>query len=735
MSSNHNHTKLNPKESKSLKNYQDFKFDSKYISSTNKNQISKTTIYNKRKEQKQNVPNKKNSNANFNSIRENSEDNKFKYKNTNKSFISPKNNDLIKNTNIIKNSNYSFKNNNKNYQKENDYNNYNNKMIKVEYSDYKQNSVDNTENIHKNRLHKDYNIKIYNNRNDNMDVEKDKNIVNMTNNKMVISYQTKEKSEIKQKFNSEYKSLNIGKNNEKLKNNNVYQEYDCINSIYIPKTNNYSHLYKNNNRTKTSDNKKDFDKKNSRNDLENKIGINKNYSFSSDSKFNQIISKYNENNKINKKINSNFSYCHNKASITNKDQKNNYIIPLDLSNLDKRKNQINNSNKATNYLISGIIPNTKNEKYKKNNNNEDNTIFTERKDNYRNKNMVNIENDGDIKNYSSNTYTLKNVNKDTFKEKGINTKNNKNLVIIPRKEPKIYTTKRPQTINNSFNEIENKNIGISYITNFHKLSNKSNSTTNTNINSQKINNLNNNSITYINTSSNKKEKKNPKRDKIVSKLKDNIKFQIKENINDLSFEKKDNKNINLNDIFSKIEFKFENKDNISDKNTDNLNLIKESKKSSNNNDSIHENEEENKSSPIKKDNIEKIENTNLDNKYINNSVAINNLNSSAKLEKKIKDLETKLDELNSNTSSFLNKIDQENNNYNKNSILDKPELSDITKEYLNTYLEEISTKNELSNYSKAYIMGLDGYNSINKIPTLSELTKEYLTEKEIKKEI
>ena len=238
MSSNHNHTKLNPKESKSLKNYQDFKFDSKYISSTNKNQISKTTIYNKRKEQKQNVPNKKNSNANFNSIRENSEDNKFKYKNTNKSFISPKNNDLIKNTNIIKNSNYSFKNNNKNYQKENDYNNYNNKMIKVEYSDYKQNSVDNTENIHKNRLHKDYNIKIYNNRNDNMDVEKDKNIVNMTNNKMVISYQTKEKSEIKQKFNSEYKSLNIGKNNEKLKNNNVYQEYDCINSIYIPKTNN-----------------------------------------------------------------------------------------------------------------------------------------------------------------------------------------------------------------------------------------------------------------------------------------------------------------------------------------------------------------------------------------------------------------------------------------------------------------------------------------------------------------
>ena len=730
MSSNHNHTKLNLKESKSLKSYQDFKFDSKYISSTNKNQIQKTTLYNKRKEQKQNIPNKKNGNANFNSIREISEDNKFKYKITNKSFISPKNNDLITNTNIIKNSNYSFKNNIKNYQKENDYNN---KMLKVEYSDYKQNSVDNTENIHKIRLHKDYNIKIYNNRNDNMDVEKDKNIVNMRNNNMIISYQTKEKSEIKQKINSEYKSLNIGKNNEKLKNNNVYQEYDCTNRIYIPKTNNYSHLYKNNNRTKTSDNKKDFDKKNSRNDLENKIGIYKNYSFSSDSKFNQIISKYNENNKINNKINSNFSFCNNKASITNKEQKNNYIIPLDLSNLEKRKDQINNSNKSTNYLISGIIPNKKNGKYKKNNNNEDNTIFTERKNNYRNKNMVNIENDGDIKNYSS--YTFKNVNKDTLNEKRINTKNNKNLVIIPRKEPKIYTTKRPQTINNSLNEIENKNIGISYITNFHKPSNKSNSTTNTNINSQKYNNLNNNSITYINTSSNKKEKKNPKRDKIVSKLKDNIKFQIKENINDLSFEKKDNKNINPNDIFSKIEFKFENKDNIVDKNTDNLNLINESKKSSNNNDSIHENEEENKSSPIKKDNIEKIENTNLDNKYINNSVAINNLNSSAKLEKKIKDLETKLDELNSNTSSFLNKIDQENNNYNKNSILDKPELSDITKEYLNTYLKEISTKNELSNYSKAYIMGLDGYNSINKIPTLSELTKEYLTEKEIKKEI
>ena len=71
--------------------------------------------------------------------------------------------------------------------------------------------------------------------------------------------------------------------------------------------------------------------------------------------------------------------------------------------------------------------------------------------------------------------------------------------------------------------------------------------------------------------------------------------------------------------------------------------------------------------------------------------------------------------------------------------MNKPGLSDITKEYLSTFLEESMPKTELSDFSKAYMIQLDDYNMINERPTLSVLTKEFLKEnddnRDIKEEI
>ena len=111
------------------------------------------------------------------------------------------------------------------------------------------------------------------------------------------------------------------------------------------------------------------------------------------------------------------------------------------------------------------------------------------------------------------------------------------------------------------------------------------------------------------------------------------------------------------------------------------------------------------------------------------------MNSDQKLEKKIKDLETKLDNLNKGTSNIENSESQkkEEDIYDKYSFLNKPELSDITKAYLSAYLDDDSQpKAELSDFSKAYMTGLTDYNNNNaheeKIerPALSGLTMEFL---------
>ena len=136
--------------------------------------------------------------------------------------------------------------------------------------------------------------------------------------------------------------------------------------------------------------------------------------------------------------------------------------------------------------------------------------------------------------------------------------------------------------------------------------------------------------------------------------------------------------------------------------------------------------------PVKETNITNYKKDDLNiNIDINTSSSKKSLCSTQKLEKKIKDLELKLDDLNNNISPFLDITEPERpeqNNINKYSILDNPGLSDITKAYLNSYLEDSEPKTELSDFSKAYIIGLNDYNIINDSPVLTGLTKEFLNQ-------
>ena len=111
-----------------------------------------------------------------------------------------------------------------------------------------------------------------------------------------------------------------------------------------------------------------------------------------------------------------------------------------------------------------------------------------------------------------------------------------------------------------------------------------------------------------------------------------------------------------------------------------------------------------------------------------------------KLENKIKEVEAildnKLEMLNNGTSNLTslnndNKAEtkkdedkpiDEENIYEKYSIMNKPELSDITKQYLSSYTS--GPRPELSDFSKAYMTGLT--TSGNARPELSNLTMEYL---------
>ena len=112
---------------------------------------------------------------------------------------------------------------------------------------------------------------------------------------------------------------------------------------------------------------------------------------------------------------------------------------------------------------------------------------------------------------------------------------------------------------------------------------------------------------------------------------------------------------------------------------------------------------------------------------------LKSLNSDQKLEKKIKDLEEKLDNLNNNNNNNnITSDEQENpteNNLN-NNLLNKYELSDITKAYLDSYITDSSPRAELSDFSKAYMTGLTfDYQSETKNeerPALSGFAMEFL---------
>ena len=110
------------------------------------------------------------------------------------------------------------------------------------------------------------------------------------------------------------------------------------------------------------------------------------------------------------------------------------------------------------------------------------------------------------------------------------------------------------------------------------------------------------------------------------------------------------------------------------------------------------------------------------------------MDSDKKLEKKIKDLETKLDKLNNPSPSEEDKHQEEEKN-----IYDKYELSDISKAFLNSYLDDGNSRPELSDFSKAYMTSIsDDFTSEtttnNERPVLSGLTMEFLKDNEEKSE-
>ena len=133
--------------------------------------------------------------------------------------------------------------------------------------------------------------------------------------------------------------------------------------------------------------------------------------------------------------------------------------------------------------------------------------------------------------------------------------------------------------------------------------------------------------------------------------------------------------------------------------------------------------------------IENIQNNNINidnsiNKLLEkNNYSIKSLNSSKKLEQKIKELESKLDELNNNSTSIFNLGEPLDIDYDyKYSLLNKPGLSETTKAYLNSFLDDPIQNTELSYFSRAYITKLDDINIDSERPVLSGLTKEFLKE-------
>ena len=471
--------------------------------------------------------------------------------------------------------------------------------------------------------------------------------------------------------------------------------------------------------------------------------INKNYSFSSSLDFIKKVGNPSDSMHM-KQNNSNTLYDLSMIKKEVKNNNNNNInnnnyktIPHTILNTNSSKEMKNYTRRKINInLNTDSISNKPEETGKEKNKYAIKTTITNKRNILNKKiteNKTDINKNNNNKKYSSYTYVQRSKNKEEIKENEVISDKRKNLIIIPRKEEKVYLTKRPQLSNNLLNEKEMNNISISYISSSKKNVNSTNNS------GKKFNKEENNSITYIKTSSNKKEKQNNGKYQDSNNKKIN-KFDL---INNPNYSNKQNEKIStkekleINQESKKPEIKYDINNNIKEDLEDKNKIL--TQKLEKRFDNINNDFDEINKAPS--NDLNKIENNinnneininkdNYINKLIENIEINKNLNSTQKLEQKIKDLESKLDDLNNKPISEFNLAETENN-INKYSILDKPGLSDITKEYLSSNLDYLAPNNELSDFSKAYMIGLDVFNNIiSDRPSLSGLTKEFLKENE-----
>ena len=712
-------SKSDSRVNQALKNDTNSKIESnnKKLSQINTISIPIRNPYKRRNEQNQIKDNKRYNKTNINNI-ELSEENNSRKDMKNISFYASKKNganhnekflEEKKGNNIIININKDRDNNNKSSKEEKEVIKYN-----------KINDKNNPENIN-NKINNNINKKDIN------------NLINDNGNKFLLNFNSKK---IISDKNAE--TIKTPRLNEKSNNTTSYfNKYSQKTTIVISKRSKINNPIKN---METEPNK-------TRNKYNYNNNLNKNKSPSSG------LNILNSHNKLEKHIpiRSNISLKHynihepNEEINQNKNKSSNHLLGRNITK-EKAGSLVKNTN-------INLNTETISNKNKTNINDRNiNTIPTisHRKNSLKNKILnqeINNNNNNSNKNtkkYSSFSYVQR-IEEIKEKELSDDDNKNKNLIIIPRKEEKVYTSKKPPIIDNNIqNSNENKNLAFSSINSSNKVKNiisKENDKNNLNGSNKKEvnNNYNNNSITYIKTSSSKKEK-----------------LSQNENINsskDLKFSEFIPKPQNLNNYYTQPDNDIKEIKNyssvikstvITDINAKNANNNKEDILIENNIKYIKEESKVDQVddkkinggkniTPVKE--INKLESYIKDdiniNKDFNISSSKNSLISTQKLEKKIKDLELKLDDLNNNISPFLGSTEieeQEQNNNVKYSILDNPGLSDITKAYLSSYLEDSSPKLELSDFSRAYFFGLDDYNIYNERPALSGLTQEFLME-------
>jgi len=721
------------------------------LSPSNKIPVGSRNIYSRRDEQKTNTEtlqinennSRKNFNLNHNTI---SEEKNLRNSHTNHNFYVSKKIELNNTNNPNQTTKYIHKIfEKKNYEKNGQ--NYNNN------ENYRKTSTD----ILNNNRSNNYYININNKRNENdikyKTINIDNNNIDKKRNNNLIKNKKDNKEDNKFKMYTFSRNLNLNSSYDQIKEFKYIPRQNNLNTkIEFSTLNNNSSSYNNRiiktekiipfkNKIKIPNNTKEFDANKSKNKSGTNFHINKNYSFSSSLDFIKKVGNPSDSIHM-KQNNSNTLYDLSKikkeVKNNNNINNNNYkTIPHTILNTNSSKEMKNYTRRKINInLNTDSISNKPEETGKEKNKYAIKTTITNKRNILNKKiteNKPDINKNNNNKKYSSYTYVQRSKNKEEMKENEVISEKRKNLIIIPRKEEKVYLTKRPQLSNNLLNEKEMNNISISYISSSKKNVNSTNNS------GKKFNKEENNSITYIKTSSNKKEKQNNGKYQDINNKKIN-KFDL---INNPNYSNKQNETISIKEKLDvnkegkkpeiNYDIKNNNKEDLGDKNKiltqklekrfDNINNdFDEINKDPSNDINKIENNINNNEININKDNYI--------NKLIENNEINKNLNSTQKLEQKIKDLESKLDDLNNKPISEFNLAETENN-INKYSILDKPGLSDITKEYLSSNLDYLAPNNELSDFSKAYMIGLDVFNNIiSDRPSLSGLTKEFLKENE-----